>query len=67
MKAGAMPKKQIILKNIEEQRLDYIAIYDIISRVKLIYKAFEKKEALKSGETVDKTQEPVSFMQHVSW
>ena len=37
-------------------------MYDVIQRVKLISKAFEKKDRLNAGETEEQAKEPQTFM-----
>jgi nucleoside-diphosphate-sugar epimerase len=57
-----MPKKSYFSKGDDEQKQDSIHVYDVIQRVKLISKAFEKKERLNAGETEEQAKEPQSFM-----
>jgi nucleoside-diphosphate-sugar epimerase len=57
-----MPKKSYFNKGDDEQKQDSIHVYDVIQRVKLISKAFEKKERLNAGETEEQAKEPQSFM-----
>lgn len=57
-----MPKKSYFNKGDDQQRQDSIHVYDVIQRVKLISKAFEKKERQIAGETEEQAKEPQSFM-----
>lgn len=61
-----MQKKNFFPKEEGEQRSDSIHFFDIMQRVKLIMKAFEKRDRLNDKEADDRTAEQQSFIKQVS-